>query len=110
MNSIAHQILSEIADIPLEQYRRELSEYTAMRARQRSLELTLREKQVYLMVVEDAMNLQSIADHTGICADTVKRHLSSVYNKTGTTGRLELAVGYWKTKYQNLEQKQRGIQ
>src|ERR1035438_9427365 len=113
MESIAHQILSEIADMPVEQYRRELgNEYRERLNRQRHQVLTLREKEVYLLIVEYAMSIKDMAASLSVDTETVKRHLSNVYNKTGTSGRLELAVNYWRTKYQELEQSTggRGVQ
>lgn len=61
-----------------------------------NLELTPRERQVYLLVVEDAMSYGEIATSLGIGLETVKRHLANVKNKTGMTTCLELAVRHYR--------------
>jgi two-component system, NarL family, nitrate/nitrite response regulator NarL len=59
-------------------------------------ELTPREREVYLLVVEDAMSYKDIASRLGIGLETVKRHLANVKDKTGMTTCLELAVRHYR--------------
>ena len=102
MESIARQILSEIASMSITQYQHGLVQVQ----NPRPTVLTLREKQIYILTVEDAMNLKAVAVNLNMEINSVKRRLTSIYAKSGTTCRLELAVNYWKTKYQELD---RGI-
>ena len=53
--------------------------------------LTLREREVAAAVARGLRNKQ-IADELGISAETVKRHLASIYSKLAVSGRLALAV------------------
>ena len=53
--------------------------------------LSHRERQVATLVSRGLKN-KDIASELGISENTVKRHLQSVFNKTGTRDRLELAV------------------
>jgi DNA-binding CsgD family transcriptional regulator len=61
-------------------------------------ELTPREREVYLLVVEEAMTYKDIARRLGIGLETVRRHLANVKDKTGMTTCLELAVRHHKKK------------
>lgn len=54
-------------------------------------DLSNREYQVAQLVAEGLANLE-IADQLGITERTVKAHLSTIYGKTGTRGRLNLAL------------------
>ena len=54
-------------------------------------QLTKREDQIARLVAAGLSNL-AIAERLGITERTVKAHLSSMYNKTSTTGRLGLAL------------------
>ena len=53
--------------------------------------LTSRERQVAAAVARGLRNKQ-IAEELGISAETVKRHLASIYGKLGVRGRLALAI------------------
>jgi DNA-binding NarL/FixJ family response regulator len=53
--------------------------------------LTRREQQVANAVSRGLANKQ-IADEFGISVETVKRHLSSIYDKLALAGRVMLAV------------------
>ena len=57
----------------------------------REIGLTERELQVVGGVVRGETN-RKIADQLSITQDTVKHHLSSVFDKVGVSSRLELAV------------------
>jgi DNA-binding CsgD family transcriptional regulator len=61
-----------------------------------NLDLTPREREIYLLVVEDAMTYKDIANRLGIGVETVKRHLANVKDKTGMTTCLELAVRHYR--------------
>lgn len=54
-------------------------------------ELSNREYQVAQLVAEGQTN-QEIGDQLGITERTVKAHLSTIFSKTGTRGRLHLAL------------------
>jgi len=53
--------------------------------------LTKREMQIVSAVVATLSN-REIAKHFGLAEDTVKHHLNSIFNKTGVSTRLELAL------------------
>jgi DNA-binding NarL/FixJ family response regulator len=53
--------------------------------------LTLRERQVAAAIARGLRNKQ-IAGELGISAETVKRHLASIYGKLAVHGRVALAV------------------
>ena len=53
--------------------------------------LTPREAEVFRLLTTGATNV-SIARSLGISSDTVKRHLSRVYRKTGVSGRVRAAL------------------
>ena len=53
--------------------------------------LTSREQEIALLVGKSYSN-KDIATELGITEDTVKRHLSHIFNKTGRSNRLELAI------------------
>ena len=53
--------------------------------------LTVREREVAAAVARGLRNKQ-IAEELGISAETVKRHLASIYGKLALRGRLALAI------------------
>lgn len=53
--------------------------------------LSERERQIALLIARGLKN-RDIANELSISENTVKRHLQSIFNKTGTRDRLELAV------------------
>ena len=57
----------------------------------RSYGLTQRERQVALMVAQGLAN-REIALKLSIAQDTVKRHLTNIFDKVGMSSRLELAL------------------
>lgn len=61
-----------------------------------SCELTRREAEIGLLVLNGYSNMQ-IAETLYIAETTVKKHLSHIYEKTGTTGRKDFrqAVEFW---------------
>jgi len=56
-----------------------------------AFELTSREKEIVVKVVSGATN-RDMALELGISEDTVKRHLSNIFDKVGVGNRVELAV------------------
>jgi len=54
-------------------------------------QLTPRELQIITAVVEGASN-KEIGEQFGLSTQTVKNHLSSIYDKLGVSSRLELAL------------------
>jgi len=57
----------------------------------RDFGLTVREREIVRMIVEGESN-KAIAQRLSIAEDTVKHHLTSSFDKTGTSSRLELAL------------------
>jgi len=55
------------------------------------ISLTAREKEILALLAEGETN-KGIAARLSITTDTVKHHLTSIFAKTGTTNRLELAL------------------
>ena len=53
--------------------------------------LTARESDIVRAIAEGKSN-REIASHLGISLQTVKHHLTSIFDKTGTASRLELAL------------------
>ena len=53
--------------------------------------LTVRERQVAQAIARGLRNKQ-IAEELGISAETVKRHLASIYGKLAVRGRVALAI------------------
>ena len=74
----------------LVQYLRSLMESSAPRARP-AYGLTPRELQIVSAVVAGYAN-KEIAEHFKISEDTVKHHLSNIFDKVGVSTRLELAL------------------
>jgi two-component system, NarL family, nitrate/nitrite response regulator NarL len=70
-----------------------LREFTASRSggRPPASTLTRRETQVALAVLDGASN-KEIAEKLGLGEQTVKNHLSSIFDKLGVSSRLELAL------------------
>jgi two-component system, NarL family, nitrate/nitrite response regulator NarL len=60
-------------------------------AEQRLLNLTPREQEIIAAIATGCMN-KEIAARLGISEETVKRHLSNIFAKTGVSNRLELAI------------------
>jgi len=63
----------------------------AQEARQRKFGLTPRELEIVSAVVAGFAN-KEIAEHFKISEDTVKHHLSNIFDKLGVSTRLELAL------------------
>ena len=59
--------------------------------RARDFGLTVRERQVLALILEGHTN-KAIATRLAIGPDAVKHHLSSIFDKTGASTRLELAI------------------
>lgn len=59
--------------------------------------LTRREQQIAEHVARGLTNRQ-IAAECGISAETVKRHLASIYDKLATRGRVGLAIHVMRTR------------
>lgn len=77
-NDIANQVVSAMATEPR-------SEPTTL------ARLSERERQIAFLVARGLKN-KDIASELNISENTVKRHLQSIFSKTGTRDRLELAV------------------
>ncbi len=75
----------------LVQYLRGLIGSTVNTARQRRYGLTPRELEIVSAVVAGYAN-KEIAEHFKISEDTVKHHLSNIFDKVGVSTRLELAL------------------
>ena len=75
----------------LVQYLRSLVGSSSNTARQRKYGLTPRELEIVSAVVAGYAN-KEIAEHFKISEDTVKHHLSNIFDKVGVSTRLELAL------------------
>jgi two-component system nitrate/nitrite response regulator NarL len=75
----------------LVQYLRGLIGSSSNAARQRRYGLTPRELEIVSAVVAGYAN-KEIAEHFKISEDTVKHHLSNIFDKVGVSTRLELAL------------------
>ncbi len=75
----------------LVQYLRMLMQTTAQETKQRKFGLTPRELEIVSAVVAGFAN-KEIAGHFKISEDTVKHHLSNIFDKLGVSTRLELAL------------------
>jgi two-component system, NarL family, nitrate/nitrite response regulator NarL len=75
----------------LVQYLRNLVQSSGEEARQKKFGLTPRELEVVSAVVAGFSN-KEIAEHFKISEDTVKHHLSNIFDKLGVSTRLELAL------------------
>jgi two-component system, NarL family, nitrate/nitrite response regulator NarL len=75
----------------LVQYLRNLVQSSGEEARQKKFGLTPRELEVVSAVVAGMSN-KEIAEHFKISEDTVKHHLSNIFDKLGVSTRLELAL------------------
>ena len=73
------------------QYLRGLMDSSTKISRQRRFGLTPRELDIVSAVVAGYAN-KEIAEHFKISEDTVKHHLSNIFDKTGVSTRLELAL------------------
>ena len=74
----------------LVQVLRDLTAQTAPPSR-KTFGLTARELEVVTLITEGSTN-KHIADTFGISEETVKRHLTNIFNKIGVGNRLELAL------------------
>ena len=70
---------------------RELTQKAAAAPERRTYGLTPRELEVVNSIVEGCSN-KDIAKEFSISEETVKRHLSNIFDKTGVSTRLELAL------------------
>jgi two-component system, NarL family, nitrate/nitrite response regulator NarL len=75
----------------LVQYLRNLVQSSGEEARQKKFGLTPRELEIVSAVVAGYAN-KEIADYFKISEDTVKHHLSNIFDKLGVSTRLELAL------------------
>jgi two-component system nitrate/nitrite response regulator NarL len=75
----------------LVQYLRTLVQSSGEEARQRKFGLTPRELEIVSAVVAGYSN-REIAEYFKISEDTVKHHLSNIFDKLGVSTRLELAL------------------
>ena len=75
----------------LVQYLRNLVDSSSVETRKKRYGLTPRELQIISAVVAGYAN-KEIAEHFRISEDTVKHHLSNVFDKLGVSTRLELAL------------------
>jgi DNA-binding NarL/FixJ family response regulator len=70
---------------------KKLSEEDPSPTQRELMGLTSRELDIVALVAEGCQN-KEIATRLGIAEDTVKRHLTNIFNKVGTSTRLELAL------------------
>lgn len=70
---------------------RDLMQKAAAQPERKTFGLTPRELEVVSSIVEGCSN-KDVAKEYGISEETVKRHLSNIFDKTGVSTRLELAL------------------
>jgi DNA-binding NarL/FixJ family response regulator len=58
---------------------------------QPALRLTQRQREVMVMVIDGLPN-KDIASRFGVTEETVKHHLTRIFEKVGASNRLELAI------------------
>src|SRR5262249_37087463 len=75
----------------LVQYLRNLVDSSSVETRKKRYGLTPRELEIISAVVAGYAN-REIAEHFKISEDTVKHHLSNIFDKLGVSTRLELAL------------------
>jgi len=75
----------------LVEHLRTLMQSTPDEPRQKTYGLTSRELQIVSAVIAGCSN-KEIAEQFKICQDTVKHHLSNIFDKLGVSSRLELAL------------------
>jgi DNA-binding NarL/FixJ family response regulator len=75
----------------LVQYLRNLAQSSGEEAKQKKFGLTPRELEIVSAVVAGYSN-KEIAEYFKISEDTVKHHLSNIFDKLGVSTRLELAL------------------
>jgi two-component system, NarL family, nitrate/nitrite response regulator NarL len=75
----------------LVQYLRSLVDSSTVESRKKKFGLTPRELEIISAVVAGFAN-KEIAEHFKISEDTVKHHLSNIFDKLGVSTRLELAL------------------
>jgi DNA-binding NarL/FixJ family response regulator len=75
----------------LVQYLQKLLQSSTKESRQKTFGLTERELQIAATVVAGFSN-KEIAQHFKIAEDTVKHHMSNIFDKLGVSTRLELAL------------------
>ena len=90
--SIEGREISDIASLLAE-----LSQSMAAVSQTRSYGLTHREVEVIALVTEGCSN-REVASRLSITEDTVKRHLTNIFDKVGMSTRLELALFALKNK------------
>jgi DNA-binding NarL/FixJ family response regulator len=59
--------------------------------------LTVREREVFDLIVKEGLNNTEIAERLGITQRAAKFHASNVLRKMGTPDRLKLAVMFWQS-------------
>lgn len=90
--SVEGREISDIASLLAE-----LSQSMAAESQTRSYGLTHREVEVIALVTEGCSN-REVASRLRITEDTVKRHLTNIFDKVGMSTRLELALFALKNK------------
>jgi len=85
----------------LMQYLRNLIQSSGEEARQKKFGLTPRELEIVSAVVAGYSN-KEIAEYFKISEDTVKHHLSNIFDKLGVSTRLELAL-FWAERLRGPE-------
>ena len=83
--------LGEEAIVDLLEAARSFGSQSPRIARERPFNLTAREREVTRHVVAGQSN-KTMAQRFGVTEDTVKHHLTSIFDKVGVSSRLELAL------------------
>ncbi len=83
---VGHKAVTSLVD-----YLRELTRVTGNKPANKMPEFTPREQEIVSAILTGSSN-KEIAVRLCIAEDTVKHHLSSIFNKSGVSNRLELAI------------------
>lgn len=89
----AHRLPKETHLLPEDTILLSMREVLAARELRALDELTRRERQIALLLLDPRNNPKEIAFQLGISPDTVRKHAEHIYEKLGIQSRLELVAG-----------------
>lgn len=73
-------------------------------------DLTPRETAVYWLIVRDAKTMEEIGSDLGISVETVRKHTTAIFDKTGVGTRLELAVRHYTQRQPDMGAEARTVE
>lgn len=60
--------------------------------------MTVRQREVYMLIVESGLDDLSISEQLGMAYSTEKMHVRALRNELGVDSRLQMAVQYWRKR------------